>query len=80
MAVGVFVRGRGIAPLFFRFWRESVVMFGSLIVMTGGILLILLTENFLSLTVGASLAHAQPTHRVSRCEETVHSPFAADFA
>ncbi|MCY7374538.1 MAG: MFS transporter, partial [Pyrinomonadaceae bacterium] len=49
------VIGRGIAPLFFRFWRDNVVMFGSLIVMTGGILLILLTEDFTSLTVGAAI-------------------------
>lgn len=49
------VIGRGIAPLFFRFWHESVVMFVSLLLMTGGILLILLTENFASLTVGAAI-------------------------
>lgn len=49
------VIGRGIAPLFFRVWRESVVMFGSLILMTIGIILILLTEDFLSLTIGAAI-------------------------
>lgn len=47
--------GRGIAPLFFRRWRESVLMFGSLIVMTFGIIWILLAESFLPLTVGAAI-------------------------
>lgn len=49
------VIGRGIAPLFFRVWRESVVMSGSLLLLTGGILLILLTDDFTSLTVGAAM-------------------------
>ena len=47
--------GRGIAPLFFRRWREKTLMIGSLLLMTVGILLILLAENFLLLTVGAAI-------------------------
>ncbi len=47
--------GRGIMPLVFRVWREVVVMFVSLFVMTGGIVLILLAENFSLLIVGAAL-------------------------
>ncbi len=49
------VIGRGVAPLFLRIWHEGVVVFGSLILMTLGILLILLTEDFISLTVGAAV-------------------------
>ena len=41
--------------LVFRVWRESFVMFASLFVMTVGIVLILLAENFFLLIVGAAL-------------------------
>ena len=47
--------GRGIAPVFFKIWNENVVMFASLIAMTVGILLILLSGGFLLLTVGAAI-------------------------
>lgn len=49
------VVGRGIAPVFFRFFRENTVLFGSLITMTGGIVLILLTESFGFLLAGAAV-------------------------
>jgi len=49
------VVGRGIAPLFFRFFTENTVLLGSLITMTGGIVLILLTDTFGSLLAGAAV-------------------------
>ena len=49
------VVGRGIAPLFFRFFTENTVLLGSLITMTGGIVLILLTDTFGFLLVGSAV-------------------------
>lgn len=47
--------GRGIAPLILRFWHENAVMVISLILMTIGIMLILTSEDFMFLTVGAAI-------------------------
>ena len=49
------VVGRGIAPLLLRYFRENALMFGNLFWMSGGIILILLTQDFVSLLVGAAL-------------------------
>jgi FHS family glucose/mannose:H+ symporter-like MFS transporter len=49
------VVGRGIAPAFFRFFKENTVLFASLILMTCGILLILLTESFALLLTGSAV-------------------------
>ncbi|MEQ1764241.1 MAG: MFS transporter [Pyrinomonadaceae bacterium] len=49
------VVGRGIAPAFFRFFKENTVLFASLILMTCGILLILLTEGFALLLTGSAV-------------------------
>ena len=49
------VVGRGIAPLFFRFFKESTVLFGSLITMTSGIVLILITESYAFLLAGSAV-------------------------
>jgi fucose permease len=48
------VFGRAIAPLFFRFFPDNTVLFCSLTIMTAGIVLILQSENFLFLLVGAA--------------------------
>ncbi len=48
------VFGRAVAPLFFRFLRDNTVLFCSLIVMTAGIILILWTESFSFLMIGAA--------------------------
>lgn len=47
--------GRGVMPLFYRVWNETIVMFASLFVMTAGIVIILMSENFFPLMVGAAL-------------------------
>lgn len=49
------VVGRGIAPLFLRYFHESHLMFANLLWLSGGIVLILLTEDFFSLLVGAAM-------------------------
>lgn len=49
------VLGRGVAPLFFRFLTENRVLFGSVLIMTAGIILILRAESFLSLNIGAAI-------------------------
>ncbi len=49
------VVGRGIAPLFFKFLTENSVLFGSVLIMTAGIILILRAESFLSLNIGAAI-------------------------
>lgn len=49
------VIGRGIAPLFLRYLRENTLIFINLLWMSGGIILILLTQNLVSLLVGAAL-------------------------
>ena len=49
------VAGRGIAPIFFRRFSENTVLVTSLIVMTSGILLIMVTESFTFLLVGSAV-------------------------
>jgi fucose permease len=49
------VLGRGIAPLLFKFLTENVVLLGSVMTMTAGITLILLTENSSFLIFGAGI-------------------------
>ena len=49
------VIGRGVAPLFFRFLKENTVLLCSLITMTGGMILILLTENYSFFVAGAGV-------------------------
>ena len=49
------VVGRGFAPLLLRYFHESRLMFVNLLWMSGGIILILLTRDFVSLIVGAAL-------------------------
>lgn len=49
------VVGRGIAPVFFRSFTENTILLASLITMTSGILLILLTENFAFLLAGSAI-------------------------
>ncbi len=49
------VVGRGIAPVVFRSFTENTILFASLITMTSGILLILLTENFAFLLAGSAI-------------------------
>ena len=49
------VFGRAIAPIFFRFLSDNTVLLCSLIVMTAGIILILWTQNFSSLIIGAAI-------------------------
>jgi fucose permease len=48
------VVGRAVAPLFFRFLGDNAVLFCSLAIMTTGIVLILLTESFSFLMIGAA--------------------------
>lgn len=47
--------GRGIMPLFYRVWNETIVMFASLFLMTAGIVIILISENLFSLLTGSAL-------------------------
>lgn len=49
------VIGRGIAPLFFRFLSENTVLICSLVTMTGGMILILLTEDYALFLIGAAV-------------------------
>jgi fucose permease len=48
------VVGRAVAPAFFRVLRDNAVLFCSLAIMTTGIVLILLTESFSFLMIGAA--------------------------
>lgn len=49
------VIGRGIAPVFFRFFTENTMLLGSLITMTSGIVLILQTDSFAFLLAGSAV-------------------------
>ncbi len=51
-----FVVGRGVAPLFFRFWDENKMLLFGLITILGGMLILLFGESIITLSVGASIA------------------------
>ncbi|MCW5959443.1 MAG: MFS transporter [Pyrinomonadaceae bacterium] len=51
-----FVAGRGIAPLFFRFFDESGMLFFSLLVVVAGMITLLFARDITTLGIGASIA------------------------
>jgi FHS family glucose/mannose:H+ symporter-like MFS transporter len=52
----LFVVGRGIAPIYFRFLNENAVLFVSLLVLLAGILVTITASSIFQLSIGASVA------------------------